>query len=247
LLAYAKRFNLHLSKEEIKKAGEKLLEENDKLVNELELLAEGIENSNRRVVLIKVLPCYHLFKELIEWYAATELIKLIETAAIKTGNTLLKHLPQAGKRSEWINVGGQLIPKPALEKFLLQIQTRKIRTWAAVHSFYKTQANLYPQQKLQHALAALQEVHGIDLKKNKTALKNLLQKSVTTKEWLVQGIFESRAKDYDNAFRKMVYENNNEMNAVTGKLKDNSFIKEQQDSLVSFKKTIQRIIRMMKL
>jgi hypothetical protein len=245
--AYAKRFQLRLSKEEIKKAGEKLLEENDTLINEMELLADGIENSDRKVVLIKVLQSYHLFKELIEWYATTELIKFVEINGIKTNTAFLKQLPAAGNRSEWVNVGGQLIAKPALEKALQQIQTGKIKTWAAIHSFYKTQAALYPQQKLQHALAALNEVHGIDLKKNKTAFKDLLLKSIVTKEWMVNSIVESRAKDYNNAFRKMVYENSDEMNAVTGKLKDNSFINEQQESLVSFKKTTQRIIRMMKL
>jgi hypothetical protein len=244
--AYAKRFHLRLSKEEIKKAGEKLLEEDDNLVNEMELLVDGIENSDRRVVVIKVLPCYHLFKELVQWYATTELIKFIEMNKLKTSSTLLKQLPAIGKRSEWTNVGGQLIIHSALEKLLQQIQTGRTKTWAAVHSFYKTQAEIYPFQKLQHALAALKEVHGIDLKRNKTAFKDLLLKSVITKEWMVKRIFESRAKDYDNTFRKMVYDSNSEMNAVTGKLKDNNFIKEQQEDLVIFKKTTQRIIRMMK-
>jgi hypothetical protein len=40
-------------------------------------------------------------------------------------------------------------------------------------------------------------------------------------------IEKTRAKDYSNPFRKIVYENEAEMIAVVGDLKDNGFIKEQ--------------------
>ena len=100
---------------------------------------------------------------------------------------------------------------------------------------------------MQHALAALQAVYGIHLKKNNTALKQLLQQSVYTKEWMVKGIYESRAKDYTNPFRKMVYANRNEMDTVTGKLEINSFIKQEQDNLLVHKNSVQRIIKSFKL
>ena len=44
-------------------------------------------------------------------------------------------------------------------------------------------------------------------------------------------IEKTRAKDYSNPFRKMVYENEAEMIAVVGDLKDNGFIKEQKELL----------------
>jgi predicted neuraminidase len=45
-------------------------------------------------------------------------------------------------------------------------------------------------------------------------------------------IQNTRAKDYANPFRKMVYENEAEMNAVIGSIADNSFIKEQKNVLI---------------
>jgi len=97
------------------------------------------------------------------------------------------------------------------------------------------------------ALAALQTVYGINLKKDKASLKQFLQQSIYTKEWMVKGIYDSRAKDYTNPFRKMVYENRNEMDKVTGSLEKNSFIRQEQENLVAFKKTVQRIIKVFKL
>ena len=35
---------------------------------------------------------------------------------------------------------------------------------------------------------------------------NCFSNLVVTKEWMVKGIYESRAKDYANPFRQMVYE-----------------------------------------
>jgi len=90
-------------------------------------------------------------------------------------------------------------------------------------------------------------VYGINPKKDKAALKQLLQQAIYTKEWMVKGIYDSRAKDYTNPFRKMVYENRNEMDMVTGNLEKNGFIRQEQENLIEFKKTIQRIMKQFKL
>ncbi len=245
--AYAKKFNQRMPAPEIKKTGEKLLDSNDRIINELELLIPGTEHSDRKVVLVKGLQAYHIFKELISYYAVTELLKLVEVHKVKTLEALLEQIPATGKLQAWVNAGGQLLPETELNKFLQQVGTGKIKNWAAVHNFYKKQAGHYPEQKLQHALSVLQTVYGINLKKNKAPLKQLLEHSMYTKEWMVKGIYDSRAKDYTNPFRKMVYENRNEMDTVIGKLENNSFIKQEQENLVKYKQTILAVIKSFKL
>jgi hypothetical protein len=64
---------------------------------------------------------------------------------------------------------------------------------------------------------------------------------ISTKEWMAKGIYDSKAKDYSNPYRKMVYDTTAEMNAVVGKLEDNSFIKEQVIQLKAFKREIASI------
>jgi len=245
--AYAKKINQRMTEAELRQTGEKLLASNDRLVDDLELLVPDAEHSDRKVVLIKGLHAYQIFKELINYYAVTALLHFIENNKIKTADILLKQLPTAGKLQPWVNAGGQLIPNDEVNKLLMQIRNGKTKNWAAIHHFYKKQSEQYPAQKLQHALSALQTVYGINLKKDKAALKQLLQQAVYTKEWMVKGIYDSRAKDYTNPFRKMVYENRNEMDVVTGSLEKNGFIRQEQENLVEFKKTIQRIMKQFKL
>ena len=66
-----------------------------------------------------------------------------------------------------------------------------------------------------------------------------------TKEWMTRNIFESRAKDYSNPFRKMVYDTEKEMEKVVGKLTDNVFIKEQQAENLAFAKKADNIINIL--
>lgn len=246
--AYFKKINdgkKHTAEEFIQ-TGKDLLDSQNELVSELEITTSSFENTNRKTLLIKVPAAYHLFKELISYYAVQQINDLIEREQITSMTSLREKLPAKTLLNSWANIGGQLIQELAVSKLVTQINSNKIKSWEDIHQFYRLQAAAYPQDKLIHAMAALKTVHNINLKKaGDAAIKLLFQQSVTTREWMVKGIHDSRAKDYSNPFRKMVYESVSEMNAVTGKLEDNSFIRKELSDLKSYKATIQA--RMKKL
>ena len=123
-----------------------------------------------------------------------------------------------------------------------------MKGWDEVHAFYAEQGKKYPADKLAHSLAVLKEVFGINLKRASAAtIKQLLQHSIDTREWMVKGIRQSRAKDYENPFRKMVYENTATMEKVVGKLSENSFIKQEQKTFEAYKKEIAQVSRKFRL
>ncbi|MDE3236645.1 MAG: DUF4954 family protein [Bacteroidota bacterium] len=227
------------SKEEFIKKGKQLLETKDSIINELEIEAEGFENSKRKTIIIKTLQSYHLFKEMIFFYGTTQILQLIEQNKCKSITDLKEALPKKLQRTEWQNIGGQLMPSITVQLLKEKITKGKINTWDGVHDFYKEQSELYAEQKIIHALASLQEITSTKLAKADTAFyQELLTKAVNTKTWIAENIYASRAKDYSNPFRKMVYDNQDEMNNVVGKLEENSFIKQQQAELEQFKKQI---------
>jgi hypothetical protein len=248
--AYLKK-NLATSKnpttEEKIRIGKKLLEEQNNILDELEIVAEGFENSTRKVKLIKVPQAYQLFKELVLFHAMEQLMMLVRDRNIASLPELAALVPARPEIKQWINVGGQLIQQPELEKLLKQIVAGKIKDWSQVHDFYREQASRYALDKFVHAMAALKWVHGIDFKKITPAQFNsLLEQSIAIKEWMAKGIFESRAKDYQNEFRKMVYDSSSEMNKVLGSLQANSFILQENQALLQFKKQVQALQRKMK-
>lgn len=234
-------------KNEYATTGRKLLEAGT-VPDNMEITADNFENSNRKVKLIKVGEAYSIFKELIRYYAVEQLLATLDQHKINSVAAVARLVPVKNLRENWINIGGQLIPQTALDKLLDKISSGKVKGWNEIHSFYRAQGADYPHHKFLHAMAALKQVHGIDIRKAKTdTIVQLLNDSVTTREWMVEGIFESRAKDYTNEFRKMVYETAAEMNAVIGDLNKNSFIIQERESFQRYKKQVQQWTRKLKL
>ena len=88
-----------------------------------------------------------------------------------------------------------------------------------MHEYYLKEGKNYAEQKTKHALASLTEISKINLKKiDKSALNNLLDAALDTQQLITTNIFNSRKKDYTNAFRKMMYNSEEEMNTVLGSL-----------------------------
>jgi Domain of unknown function (DUF4954) len=213
-------------------------------VAEPEIIATGWENSDRKVRLVKTPQAYAIFKELIAYHAATQLLAYIQKEKIASFDDLLNALPANPPFTPWVNVGGQLIRKPELDKLIQQIHTGKVLSWGEVHEFYRRQAEQYPADKLHHALAALREITGTTLrKKGPTGFAALFRQAIATRDWMSREIFASREKDYSNPFRKMVYGSEAEMNAVVGALEDNSFIKQEKEAAKKYQRAIQTVLK----
>jgi len=247
-IAFAKKTRKKLSDKEIYITGEKLLEEKSSVVNELEILAEGFENSRRKTKLIKVLPAYLIFKEVITYYGVSQLVGLAVEKRINSLKEFWDFLPMRAKRAAWVNAGSQLLPQVSVNTMLKQIRSGKIKNWDEVHKFYQKNGDLYKDQKLQHAFASLLEINKIAPSKfNKKHFKSFLEQAVATREWMMKAIYDSRAKDHHNEFRKMVYETQEQMDKVLGRLDENAFIRQQEREFEQFKSKVSGLIKLFKL
>jgi hypothetical protein len=219
--------------------GKLLLKSNNKLIDGLSITADDIENSKRKTVLVKVRQAYKVFEDVLLFYGIKSLMCFIGKDLPESVEALSKRIPKKLSRGKWINLGGQLMPEADLTEIRKKINTGKIKSWDDLHAQYAAKGELYAEQKCHHGLATLTEITELSLHKlDGHQVRYLLNSAVATMEWMTKGIHDSRAKDYSNPFRKMVYESFAEMNAVVGKLEDNSFIKEQIMELKSFKKEI---------
>ncbi|MBS1574286.1 MAG: DUF4954 family protein [Bacteroidetes bacterium] len=246
--AYLKKTNRAASETETISIGADLLEKENNIVDELEILADEMENSNRKVQLIKVKQAYTLFRKMIVYYGMSQIIDAIGEAKITSWPKMNALFTGKQKRSVWTNIGGQLIPSESIYLLIDNIHSGKTKDWDSVHQFYIKSSTSYKEQKLKHSISSLLEITGLrNGGINKKQFRNLLDDCTRTKEWIVKNIHESRAKDYKNKFRQMVYDSPEEMNKVIGSLKENSFINQQKEELRKFKKTVSEIISTFKL
>ena len=210
--------------------------------------ATGMENSSRKTTIIKVPQSIAIFKELVQYYGVVELIKHVKLNKFAGFDELKKTISAKIQRSEWINIGGQLIQQTEVEKLQRNIVAGKTKSWNEVHEFYKQQSTNYFTDKLNHAYTSLLEILNITPRQfTATLFKQLLQEALATRQWMCKGIYDSRAKDYSNPFRKMVYDNNEEMNKVVGRIEENAFIQQQTGELEEMKKLVKGVVRRLRL
>ena len=222
--------------------GERLLQDSQFNFKELTILADALENNNRPAVLVKVKEAFHIFERLIIYYGITALIEYLIANEELSLNEIKDKMHQCGQRILWKNIGGQLIPADHVIQLINDVRNNKVKTWDAVHEFYQEHGNRYPEEKLRHALASLLEIRGMHPDDfNKPLLTALLEEAKATKEWMFKNIQESRAKDYQNRFRKMIYDSEEEMNEVIGKFDENTFIKQQKTELEVLNTKIKRL------
>lgn len=204
----------------------------------------GWENSSRTTQLIKVPRAIELFTAIINYYGISMLLQHIQKNKLKDFDSLKKSLQTKLSRSQWMNVGSQLITTTAIGKFKEQVKLGKINNWDEVHRFYASQGETYEQDKLQHAYTSLLEINGITARQfTAEYFKSALERALKTREKMCSDILHSREKDYKNPFRQMVYESIEEMNTVIGKIEDNSFIKDQLAALDQMKKQVKKLVR----
>ncbi|MEK7224980.1 MAG: DUF4954 family protein, partial [Bacteroidota bacterium] len=149
--AYVAKSKKNSKEKDLLKTGELLLNKNIPGAEELEILATGFENSQRKVELIKVPDAYRLFYELIVYYGITELLHFIEQKNISSWQQLLKALPAKPIRTGWKNIGGQLMPESSVETLMSNIRSGKTGSWDEVHAFYRQKSESYAADKFRHA------------------------------------------------------------------------------------------------
>ena len=213
--------------------GESLLNtKTKKEIDALEIVVTGFENSKRKVRLIKSYDAYHMFEKIIFIYGIEAALRVTENKKGKNIISTLQQVKLSSANLTWTNIGGQLIPNKNVEGLLNKIKSGAIESWNQVHAFYETESEKYNTRKDLHALSTLEKLTKKSVNKvSTTQFVNWLDSYLEIKKDITARIHATRAKDYANPFRKMVYESEEEMNAIVGSLKDNSFIKEQNNAL----------------
>ena len=211
-----------------------------------EYFTKGLENSDRKIQIIKLPQALELFKELITFYGTTQLFNYIKKNNFTSFDKIKKSLSTKIQRTQWLNIGGQLITTTDTDQLKRDLKSGKIQSWQQLHEEYKRLGENYDGDKLSHAYTCLLEILNITAKQfTIETFSSLLGQSIKTQEWMCKGIYDSREKDYTNPFRKMVYDTKSEMEMVTGKLEDNTFIQQQLGSLDEYKKDVKHLIQNM--
>ena len=241
--------DINITQDQLQKIGDSILNtKTKKEIDALTIFVDNIENSKRKTRLIKCYDAYKMFNNMLFIYGIEALVELLSKQKNNTLANAVKNINLNAYDLKWISVGGQLMPQKQVDLLLNQIKNEKLTDWDQVHEFYANESEKYVLRKNKHALAILEQ--ATNKKINSLSLKQLsiwLATYLEIKKDITDRIKATRAKDYSNEFRKMVYLNDDEMNMVIGKLDDNSFINAQQIELNKITENIYSLKQRLKL
>ncbi len=226
---------------ELQQCGREALNDSKQRVDLLEVCAVGLEHSRRKAVILKVYEAYHAYSDMLLYYAVKNLLDYLQSNSSATIESL-KNEFTSRRETEWENLGGQLMPKTDADRLRADIGRGELPSWNAIHQRYDELWDNYPRQKQQHAYATLLAVTGEDTI-TPDQWRDYVQRAADIQDYICEQVYQSRKKDYDNAFRKSTFRNNDEMLATIGSVEENTFINQVKVETVEFKKNIDQYLR----
>jgi hypothetical protein len=142
---------------------------------------------------------------------------------------------------DWVNIGGPVVPAFRVDELRKNIGDGKFKNWDEIHHVYDLWDKDYLLDKCRHAWATLALLHYPQEAPGMDAFKSELNAVMETRKWIDKQIYESRAKDYRNPFKKATFRNQAEMEQVLGKPADNSFIRIIRKESNAFYEMIERV------
>lgn len=153
----------------------------------------------------------------------------------------------------WENLGGLLTPRARLEALLAKAAAGAYRTWDDLHADYGLLSEAYADDKLRYAWSLLGGLYppeagqgaagGFGQGPSREGLKRALADLDLLCAYVEREVYESRAKDWNNPFRKRTFRTEAEMVAVVGDPKENSFVAATRREIEALRGDIDRVAR----
>jgi hypothetical protein len=184
---------------------------------------------------------------MLRFYAAKTLIAWLEEQPDAGFSALVETL-EAGEHNapsgkgmrnrvtDWVNLGGQIVPAFRVDGLRAQIREGKIHAWEAIHRCYDEFHAAYPLDRARHAWGVLEYLSVKPA--GAAAFIGEMDYALETRRRIVEQVYRSRAKDFHDPFRSITYRNKAEMDQVAGKAEENFFVTLTRNSLAQFEETV---------
>ena len=225
---------------DLRECGKNLLDNEPETVKSLEVFGEGMEKGKRRVRILKPLDAYHMYGDMVTYYAVNTMMHYLENHPDMDMESIVNRMK--GKRlRKWINLGGQTMPEDDVEQLRADIRDGKLNTWSEIHHRYDELWENYQHEKLHHAYFSLMFLYKDETDVlSKEMWHENLDKAVRIQHFICDQVYESRKKDYENEFRNATFRNETEKLAVIGSIEDVSFVKQIRKETEAFVELVQK-------
>ena len=209
---------------------------------------ENFENSKRYQVILKPVEAIAAYRQMLRYYAIKKIAAFFDLHPDMDFKGLINLMESSspntaahGRIKDWVNIGGQIVPAFRVDELRKDIASGKYKTWDEIHGVYNHCEEAYLLDKCRHAWAVLALLQDAGKKTDIAVFKKELNAVLEIRNLIEKQIYESRAKDYVNPFKKATFRNTEEMEQVLGKPEENAFINLVRKYGVNFKEMIERV------
>ena len=224
---------------DLARMGRDLFSGKEEEIKDLEVLGENMENTRRKVVILKPYKAYHAYRDILHYYAMKNLLVYMSSNPKSTFPKMCKDL-KSKRLKDWVNLGGQIMQKADVDKLRTDIGSDKLKTWKEIHNRYDDLWVRYKVDKQRHAFATLCELYEVE-NLTKADWKSALDRVVKIQRFVCDQVYNSRKKDFDNPYRQSTFRNMAEMQAAFGTIEDNSFIVQVRKETEEFEIQVEEI------
>ena len=194
-------------------------------------------------IIIKPVKAYNAYRQIVKFFAVRTLCEYCQRNGKESlSPNDIKLISEMPLYSEWVNVGGQIIPRDRLEQLFVLIKEETINTWDEIHAYYNECQAQYENYKVAYALNLLEKLYSRPISEfTKEIYEDIVAGSKITNIKRFDETLISRMKDFDDEFRMQTFNNAREMNAVLGSITDNEFILEMRENTQNFEKSVSNI------
>jgi NDP-sugar pyrophosphorylase family protein len=213
-----------------------------------EVLIGGVENSPRECLIKHPARAWRAYREMLTWFAGREIAaRLSELPEGTTWENAAMSLEPAGVSRcgiGWENLGGMLVSTSRLNPVLARAARGEYRSWSDFRQEYSGFASAYPGDKSVYAWCLLGKLYGAApgmRGPSRAGLKIAFAELGKLSELVEKRVYDSRAKDWENKFRRATFRSDAEMKAVVGTPSENGSIQAIRKETADLRSTLEKL------
>ena len=199
-------------------------------------LSEKAAQKKYGALIIKPVKAYKAYRQIVKYFAVRTLREYCRQNGKKSLSAAdIRIISEMPLFSQWVNVGGQIIPKLRLDQLFGLIKEESIDSWEQVHAYYDGCQKEYDSYKVAYALNLLEKLYSRPISE---FTSSIYEDIVCDAKFACRKMYDetliSRMKDFDDEFRMQTFDNAREMDAVLGSITDNEFILDMKKETEEF-------------
>lgn len=159
----------------------------------------------------------------------------------------LERIARIPLHTEWLNAGGQVIPKKKIDALFSKIKSGEIVSWDQVHAFYDECQKEYADYKARYAIYIIERLYSKQITDFSEAdYEDISQDVAFVAVNMLESSIAVREKDFTDFFRSITFRNEQEKNAVLGTLDDDEFLKKLKVSTEEFLGSLDKLFKLLR-